>query len=377
MRVAYPMRVDVFDKPGGDLSQIQQYIRAGADATPETSFTGEVVHRLDADLAAFDVIHLTNIDRPVETDHFFRAAKETGKPVVLSPIHHSYREIARFEQQGRGGIIGALLGKFDFRQLEQLRAVVRCRRYKDLLRPTARVLTRGIGKCQAEILEGVDHVLVLTDKERRDIGTDFADAKRINFIHLKNGFQIAPMNDAVFSQPRDIDVCVVARVEARKNQIMILDALEKLSLGATFIGHENPNHKRFCQQFRENIAASRSTYAGGMTQAETALVMRRAKVHVSASWFEVSSLVDIESYFAGCQVVSSACGGTNELLGDLAQYVNPGSPESIQNGISQAMQRYAERGVEVASLSEDIIPSWQRVGADLSAVYRALLASTA
>ncbi len=369
------MRVDVFDKPGGDLSQIQQYIRAGAAEVVEPSFYGEIVHRLDTDLAAFDVIHLTNLDRPVETYHFFRAAKAAGKPIVFSSIHHSYREIARFERHGRGGIIGALLGKLSFPQLEQLRAVVRCRQYRDLMQPTAKVLTRGIEKCQTEILEGVDHVLVLTDKERRDIGTDFVHAKKVSFLHLKNGFQLARGNGALFNQPRDIDVCVVARVEARKNQIMILDALEKLSLSAIFIGYENPNHKRFCHQFLENIAASRSNYAGGMTQAEIAHLMRRAKVHVSASWFEVSSLVDIESYFAGCQVVSSSCGGTNELLGNLAQYVDPGSSQSIQNGIAQAMRQYAESGTQVASLSEDIIPSWQRVGADLSAIYQALLPS--
>jgi glycosyltransferase involved in cell wall biosynthesis len=375
LRVAFPMRVDVFDKPGGDLSQIQQYIRTGATAPPEAAFHGEIVHNIESDLRGFDVIHLTNIDRPVETSHFLRTAKANGTPTVFSSIHHSYREIARFERSGRGGVVGALLGKLNFQQLEQLRAIVRCRRYRTLLGPTASVLRQGIGQSQTSILEGVDRVLVLTEKERRDIQMDFPYAKAVNFVHLKNGFEPNPAFEPATGQPREVDVCVVARVEARKNQIMILEALESLGLSGIFVGHENPNHPGFCKRFREAIAGSRSTYAGGMTPAETGRIMRQSKVHVSASWFEVSSLVDIESYFAGCRVVSSICGGTNELLGDLAHYVDPGSPESLRNGIAQAMKQYAEQGVRVVPLGEGVIPSWGRVAEYLSKIYSDVLTS--
>jgi hypothetical protein len=48
-------------------------------------------------------------------------------------------------------------------------------------------------KAQRDVLRGVDRILVLTDKERRDIIWDFGDVSEKNFLLLRNGFESRPL----------------------------------------------------------------------------------------------------------------------------------------------------------------------------------------
>ncbi|MHB1701287.1 MAG: glycosyltransferase [Acidobacteriaceae bacterium] len=228
---------------------------------------------------------------------------------------------------------------------------------------------------QAEILRGSSLVLMLTSKERRDIAADIGEVPDGTIAFLRNGFEKSPAaGSAALSTLRDIDVCVVGRIEARKNQIAILKALDKLGISGVFVGLENANHKRYCAKFKERIAESKSDYIGGAPHGDIVQIMRRSKAHVSASWFEVSSLVDIEAYFCGCQVVSSLCGGTREILGERALYIDPGSEESIERAIAAALQQ--SRTCERKSIDDEgAVESWEFIGRELNSLYHKILDS--
>jgi glycosyltransferase involved in cell wall biosynthesis len=142
-------------------------------------------------------------------------------------------------------------------------------------------------------------------------------------------------------------------------------------VAGVFIGHENPNHQAYCKKFKKMIAASRSRYTGGVTHEEKIAIVRRSKVHVSASWFEVASGVDLEAYCAGCSVVSSRCGGTDEILGESARYVDPGSPQEIDRAIASALAEKAAAHKEDAPMP--LLETWQDVGLKLAALYQQVL----
>jgi glycosyltransferase involved in cell wall biosynthesis len=366
------MRVDAFDKPGGDLLLVQQYIQAvrNAGVTPDQDFYGEVIVDLDADLSGFDVIHLTNIDRPVETHQFFLAAQAAGKPVVISPIHHSHREMERYEREGRRGAIRFISKILSFRGFQYFRSIVHSIQHRELIRPTFKTFLKGMRRSQVAVLQGVDRVLVLADKERADILADFGVVTDERFFRVRIGFEPTPSAAGV---SRDNDVCVVGRIESRKNQIAILDALEKLGLKGIFAGRENPNQQTFCTEFKQKILRSKSEFTGGLTPEEVVDLMRRSKVHVSASWFEASSLVDIEAYFAGCAVVSSIGGATREILGESAQYVDPGESASIQRGITAALASRSLQGDNLSRIDKSVTESWEQIGSQLAQIYRGLL----
>jgi len=366
------MRVDATDKPGGDVLQVLRYIEAGKRGGKDGGrrFEGVLLDDLRADLSGFDLIHLTNIDRPVDTYCSFLRAREFAKPIVLSSIHHSYEEIERFEREGRGGLVGLISGALGFCRLEYLRSLLRSFRYPQLARPTLSMLADGMRESQHRVLAGVNRILVLTDKEKRDILRNFGKIPEEKFACLRNGFEGQASADGT-SGERDIDCCIVGRIEARKNQIAVLRVLESLGLRGVFVGGENQNHRSYCKRFREMVSNSGSRYLGAVTHEETLNVMRRARVHISASWFEVLSLVDLEAYWAGCGVVSSRCGGTRELLGDEAEYVDPGSDASIGKGVLNMLAKAAT--VEHSSVvrKTEITPeTWDDVGQRLTDLYR-------
>ena len=257
MRVAYAMRVDALDKPGGDVEQMRTYIRVCESIARERGFAfqGEILTALDPDLSRFDVVHLTNLDRPVDLYAQFLAARRAARPIVFTPLHHSYREIERYERNGRGGLAGTVSGLLGFYGLESARMLLRSRRYPQLRAALWKALRKGLRNTQCEVLAGCDRVLVLSDKEAADIAKEIAAIEPERVLKLRNGFQMA----AAKAAERDLEITVIARLESRKNQIAILNALEALGLKATFIGPPNPNHQRYCDLFRVRIATSSST----------------------------------------------------------------------------------------------------------------------
>lgn len=374
MRVAYPMRVDAFDKPGGDLFHLQTYIRCCGEIANRMGipFEGVVLAELQPDLSSFDVVHLSNIDRAIECYPQFQAARRAGKRIVINTLHHSYDEMGRYERNGRGGIIGTVCGGMSFRQVEMVRSLARSRRYPVLRAALMHLACNGFRAAQMEILNESDIVVVAATKEREDIDREICslDPSRVRLI--RNGFK-PPSFKPLPPSERDIDVCVAGRIEARKNQIAILEALESLGLTGLFIGGENANHKGYCSRFREKIAHSRSRYAGSMTQEEVYAAMARARVHVAASWFEVSSNVDIEAYVLGCRTVASQCGGTGELLGKDAYYVDPGSPASLREQIAAALES-SRRGItNLIDLQSGTMQTWEQVSRQLFESYLGLI----
>jgi glycosyltransferase involved in cell wall biosynthesis len=373
MRIAYPMRVNVQEISGGDVLQVQRFIeegkKPGADGLPR--FEGSILSGLAANLSSFDLVHLTNIDRPVDTYQSFLAAKAQKKPIFLSPIHHSYGEIERYERMGRDGIARVISRVSDFRRLEYLRSMVRSWAYPELASATLRMMLRGMRESQREVLTGSDRILVLADKEREDIFRDFGEIPEEKFVRLRNGFEPS-LSGVKNTCVRDIDVCMVGRIEARKNQVAVLRVLNRMGISGVFVGGENPKHRRYCRRFRDMIAVSKSQHTGQLSHIETLGVMRRARLHISASWFEVSSLVDLEAHSAGCGVVSSKCGGTRELLGDTAEYVDPGSEESIQYGIEKMFDRVTleEHGGVRPEAQLPVLRTWSEVGDELAKLYR-------
>lgn len=363
-RVGVMMRVDALSKPGGDTVQMQACLAQGRALG---LFDGEICCDPGADPSGWDVVHLTNIDRPVDTLEAYRRARHAGRPVVLSTIHHAYADIERYERLGRQAAGSWFLGRLDFQQLELLRSVVRGLRQPALRGPTWRAARQGLRQAQAEMVAGADCVLTLTDKELRDLETDFGVQPRRHAV-VANGCDFEP--PAGPAPERDIDCLVVGRIEARKNTLAILECLEALGVSGVFVGGLNPHHRAYGERFLARIGNSRSRYLGPQDRARTAELFRRARVHVSASWFEVASLVDLEAAMSGCRVVASVCGGSHERLGDRAWYCRPDDPASIDRAVRAARAAAAVAAADPAGLD---VPRWDAAARGLHAAYRQVL----
>jgi len=369
MRVAYPKRIDALDKSDGNLFHVLQYVERGKkpreDARPR--FEGTVIPDLSAGLSSIDLVHLTNINRPVDTHSAFLSARAAQNTIIFSFIHHSYREVERYERAGGDGVVGQISDLLGFTALEYLRCSVRGRSNSGLLTPMLKSMSVDMKTSQHTIVKGANRILVLSE-DKIGILYGFGEVPDNKCICLRNG----PEDRSGTYIDRKIDVCVVGLIEARKYQIAVLDALNRRGISGVFVGAEDPNQKAYCHCFKKMIADSPSTYLGGISREEALQIIRRFIVHVSNSWFEALLPADLEAYCVGCGVVASNCGGTREVLGERAVYVNPESGESIVDGITRMLEKMSgdisDRAEERAG--KPISETWKLVGGRLYEIYR-------
>ena len=338
MKVIFPMRIDAFTKPGGDTILVKEF-------TKHLGSLGAITHitdQLNYDFSDYDIVHLTNIDRPLETFHYFTLAKNANKKIVISAIHHSYVDIARYECEGRSGLLALVLKMLkSFNAREHFKNVIRALKKPELFLPAWRLFRVGMQNAQKIILSESERVFLQAIKEGADIKRDIVDDLD-NLRIIYNGVSLPRLllntTSVAGHKKRDIDVLVVARIESRKNQLKILEAVEKLGIKAVFLGGENPFHKSYAKYFRSKLIGTKSEHMAAISHEMLPSLYERARVHVSASWFEVSSLVDLEAFAYGCAIVSSECGCTKELLADKAYYVDPADTNDIAEKITWALK---------------------------------------
>jgi len=134
---------------------------------------------------------------------------------------------------------------------------------------------------------------------------------------------------------RDFVLCV-GRIEPRKNQLTLLEALADDAVDVVLAsgGHAyRQDYLEACRRFRRR---GRTVYLPHLTDAELAGAYRAARVHVLPSWYELPGLVTLEALGAGCAVVTTGWGTLKDYLGDTIPYAAPDDPAALRRAIADA-----------------------------------------
>jgi glycosyltransferase involved in cell wall biosynthesis len=160
---------------------------------------------------------------------------------------------------------------------------------------------------------------------------------------------------------------VVGRIEPRKNQIEIARLASKHGIPLLFAGQENPRHAAYGAEFRQLIEDDDTLcHAGTLSRPEVAGLFQRAHVHVSASLFEVSPLVDLEARARGCRIVASRESHGTEFLDEYCELCDPWSSDSIERALLAAWQPQL-RAPAMA------VPTWDQSAEVLARMYQQIL----
>jgi glycosyltransferase involved in cell wall biosynthesis len=364
MNILFLLRTDALSKPGGDVVQCNNLIN-------ELRFQGVNANlsiELNSPLTDVDIVHLINIDRPFETWQNFIHAKKHGKRMIISPIHHSYQAINEYESGSRTGYLRVLNKIFkSFSGREKIKNLYRALYKPKLIYCAVAQLVGDLMDKQRQILRGVDHWILSSEGERQLIWRDFGVSSPGDTV-IYNGIDMSSTDSSEID--KIYDVLVVARIEARKNQIGIMEALHDCDLRIAFVGGINPFHKRYVQEYFATLAKMPNAKCLGKIPYEALpSLYRAAKVHVSASWFEVTPLVDLEAYFHGCNVVCSKNSFTPEYLGDRALYVDPADVSDIRAKVITALGRevdpdameYMDNNFTWAGAAQKLITVYEKV----------------
>jgi len=446
MKIIFQSRIDLFSRRGGDTVQMERT----ADELEKLEVEVDIDNSPDKDLWEYDLVHLFNIDWPANVYLCAKNAKKQGKPIVFSPIHHSFEEIERYEKEYQFGLRRIVNTIFREREARE--------KFKDFCRTltdpkkipsTVTEFRKGVLNEQQELLDLADIILVQTRAEADDLEKDFScngrPIKGNTFDRVEstancdfcwrrvvNGVdrRFADVTKDCFVEKYGWEnfVLCVGRIEPRKNQLAVIEAVRLLFesqlhsskkqstgnkreagqwpaatqntnvaaphgapkskrtlKGATlgnspldiaydtkliFVGKVSWRHPEYALRFKSLVNKyDWIKHIERIPYEKMGSAYAAAKVHVSASWFETTGLVSLEAGLAGCNVVASGDRAKDYLEG-YAHYCDPGNPASITEAIEAACSGKFDPDFKKHVLENF---TWDQTAAQTLEVYERLL----
>lgn len=354
--VVFALRSDALLKPGGDSTKVARY----RDSLASRGWTSQVVTSAAAlEKASADVVHLMNLDLPLENLHYARIARNAGTPIALSTIRHPLAGVTAMYKHGGDEFyrLTRRIGLTAERALtlrEQIKTV-RGRRIP------ARFDLRRFTTNQRHLLDLVDIYLPMALGEDRKIREDLPTSTPSRIVRNGVTFSLEAHREETRTS---YDAISVGRVEPRKNSLALARAATRIGRRILFVGAINEKHARYAADFRREVdESSFVTHIGQVRQDELPQLLRKARAYVNPAWFEVVSQADVEAATVGLPIVTTTHSYIEDALGDSAPRLDPTmlvtAPEAtLTSGLERATK-----------LQIPTIRSWDSCGAELASTY--------
>lgn len=357
MKVAFISRSTLFSGKGGDTIQLvktAEYLR-------RHGVTVDIFKSSDRiDYNAYDILHGFNVIRPADlVKHFERFKKKK----VLSTIYVDY---ADFEKKARKGLAGKLFHGIGPDRAEYLKTCARWIRNGEK-NFSLRYLFLGHRRSVQRLISLSDLLLPNSESEYRRLLESYGIERP--YAVIPNG--IDPL---VFKKEYDISnkqarlIICVARIDAIKNQLNLIRAVNGTDYELIIIGKPAPNHLGYYEQCKAE-AGGNVQFVPELEQSGLISYYLKAKVHAMPSWFETTGLSSLEAVAMGCNVVITPRGDTREYFTEHGFYCEPNDVRSI----ARAIDRAAEAGFDDAFRQHMYAHyTWQQTAETTLAAYQTL-----
>lgn len=331
------LRNDFPQKSGGDLVLARQFEQALANSGHNVRLQPLSKRAM---VEGAGVAHIFNVDRYFEFASSAAILQGGDRPYVVSPIHHPLADVNYFESSVRSGAMGVLSrvsrGPFGRERIKHvIRGLGGRSIAESLLADPMASIRRGLQNASLVVLQAPSEL----DQLQRNFGVELKGKA----VWVPNG--VAFENGPQISGARDIDVLVAGRIEERKNQLMIARALGGTPWQVTFVGANNPRNISYTEKFHRHIGEFKNLrHVPHVSLEELRQMYARSKVFLSASFFEVVSLAELEAVAYGCQLISGTSGYLIDYLGKLAEYLSPtAGPEVLRSHVESAVHKGLNR----------------------------------
>ena len=287
--------------PGGGETQLRK--------------TKEALERLGVRVELFDIWHpkkdydiIHVFGSTYQLSDFVVTAKRLGMKIVVSPIIYTDKPTWMWKA---------------WRLIDHLLPVPTVYTYRKRIYEIANVLLSG---SHAEAAQLHAHFAVPREKMR--------------VVHNAADKRFAEASPDLFIKKYGLKdfVLMVGRINSRKGQIRLIQALEGEGIELVFIGRMDPDDPSYFERFQRACKERPWVhYLGGIDNQEMlASAYAAAKVHALPSFGEFPGLVSLEAGLAGANVVAVKDPPVYEHLGDEAFYCNPRSISSIRKAVLEA-----------------------------------------
>jgi glycosyltransferase involved in cell wall biosynthesis len=362
MKVIFALRGDAPSKPGGDSKKVQRYITGLTSRgwECEVVYTPETLER-----ASGDLVHLMNLDLPLENLRYARVAQSRGLPMVLSTIRHPIEGIIKMYNLGDDSFY-VFLRKIG---IPPLTGIGMRERVKLMRRGWVRdALSVGsYEKLQGQLIGSAQAVFPMAQGEYSALAADFPALKQ-QFI-VRNGMSFSSHVPGAKRPKAAFDIITVGRIEPRKNSLALARAAHSAGLRTLFVGALNEKHGTFIKEFINTVEKSEFlTYAGSKTPDELRDLYLSADAYLNPAWFEVVSQADVEAASLGLRVISTDHSYIDDALGQGVARMNPASI-SGSDAVAHLIDAFQAAECATPPANRD----WDSCGAELDSAYRWVL----
>ncbi|MBN8550839.1 MAG: glycosyltransferase, partial [Deltaproteobacteria bacterium] len=357
LRILMQMRPNALMQRGGD-TVVMERLAAGLRARGI-----DVCVDVDgkANPRDYDIVHLFNFALPDHTKSLAVRAYEAGTPYVVTTL---YEEVSRFYNQSNA-VAASLV---EYVKGGQNRSWWATNKVDPASVPASGTFDN---RWTAE------HAAALFTngaQESKAIRRDYPEASSL--IEIKLGHEVGATGDVEsFERAYGVKdfVLSVGRFESRKNQLMLLKALEDSDVTVVLCGGGftyQPEYDRAVRNFKRQ---GKTIVLDRISPQMLSSAYCAAKVHALPSWYELPGLVSLEAAHHGCNVVVADSGTTPDYFGDLAFYCDPGQEKSIFNAVMAAYFSPLQNGLRERAMSY----TWEQTTTQTITAYQSIMASRA
>ena len=339
MNVLFQNRPDVFKNIGGDTVQMLKTLEYLQKEGIQVDVSTELTPNLDK----YDIVHLFNTTRIAETYIQALNAKKQRKLVVISPI---YWNMSEYKKWVRKELIPRLpryssteksvkkLVKTLFFKNKRIQKI-----YHKLGDIRLIINDKRLFQKQYAVLHLANAILPNSYMEMEQIVKSFGvPAEKCTVVPNAAEEKFAEASPREFIKKYNMQnfVLSVAAIGARKNTHSLIKAASLEDLPLILIGTCKENE--YVKLCKEEALRGKVMFLGKIDHESNLLISAyaAAKVHALVSWYETPGLSSLEAGLAGCNIVTTDRGTTQEYFGDMVWYCNPSDILSIRKALRQA-----------------------------------------
>ncbi len=353
LRILMQNRPNAYTQPGGD-TVVMEKTREGL-LKRGVSVTVDVEAKEDP--RNYDLVHLFNFATPDYTKILAERAYNAKVPFVATTL---YEDVPNFHNQSH--VIAELL-----------RLYVSNGQNRDWFRqnkPNLETVRKANRFENGWIATHASGLFVTGAEEGKTLIRDYGQTGKI--FEMMLGCEVtANATSEMFVNKygiKDFILCV-GRIESRKNQLMLLKALEDVEIPVVIAGSGFTYQSEYDQAVKAFKRKGPTHFLSRLEPEMLASAYCAAKVHALPSWYELPGLVSLEAAYYGCNIVTAKAGTPVDYFGDLAFYCDPSDEDSIRHAVLQAYRAPYPQGLKEAVMAN----TWDDLGAKALNAYNEIL----
>jgi len=322
-------RSTLYSSPGGDTIQMEQTAKFLSELGVSVDIIPSSEH---INYENYDLLHLFNIIRP---NDFISIVSKTNLPVAISTIYVDYTE---HQKEAQKGLLGFLSKFIDGDKIEYIKVIARHFINNEKI-SSPKYIWLGHRKSIRYLLNRSSILLPNSNSENNRLLAKFGVLKQSKII--PNGIDLEKFDIKLKCNAKYANsIICVGRIESRKNQLNLIRAVNRTNYKLIIIGKKSPNQKKYYEKCRKEAHLNNNiVFEDHMAQEHIIEIMKSARVHALASWFETTGLVSLEAAYMGCNIVITNKGDQKEYFEDLAFYCDPSDVSSIKTAIDEAYSK--------------------------------------